>query len=366
MELFNYKILFSVIFQHDYYKNGLCPDFITIPTDNTSKILRKTGLIFKSNRTGFHVLGDTEQQGSNFKLKKEFEKNQKLTFLLKLNKYNFINFTDIPINKDKNQVFYFNNLTSYESSGNLFLINKDEIPKTSANNSLIKLASKYYKYFYTGTGTNKTAILSFPDDGIILNKSLENNSGEFDFQFDLSNYNTGRCEFNVDAITDKFYSANEYYGQNIFAIIEIFIKDTVPSNYQFIDSSFFVQKKEYIIPFTNRSTIWRYFVYDKITNSLNNPNIIMSGREFKLETALTTEYPDKYSLYKFTSVEPGVPTNVDKIPLTEEKITSIKLHGEINAISKDIIMNMPNPDVSLIKPDITDTNKIFSDIIIYV
>ncbi len=366
MELFNYQILFSVVFEHDYYKKGISSDFSVIPTSYTNRLLSKSGMLFKNFDSGFHILGDTIKQGTDYKLKKEFNDDLKFTFLLKSTNKNFMSFTDIPINKEKNEVFYFNNLTDFESSGNLYLINKDEIPKTSSNNSLIKLSPRYYNYVHSASGDSKTAILSFIDDGITLNDTFYANNGQFNVQFDLGNYHQGRCELNIDGITETFYSINEYSNESIFGVVEIFIKNTVPSNYQFIDTGYLAHKKEYIIPFSNRNTIWRYFVYDKITNTLANPSITMSGREFKLETETTTEYPDKYNLYKFTSVVPGDVTTEEKIPLTEEKINGIKLHGEINGNNKDIILNLPNPDIRFIKPDITDNSKIFTDIIIYV
>ena len=91
----------------------------------------------------------------------------------------------------------------------------------------------------------------------------------------------------------------------------------------------------------------------------------MTGYDFKVESFITSNYPDEYSLYKFTSGVQGSPDTEAAIPLTEEKIKNIKLTGEVNGMEKDIVPHMPNPDIRLVKPE-TATGKIYSDMIIYV
>ena len=365
MELFHYEILFSVNFKHDYYKTGYSPDFTVVPSRVCRNMLNKNRMLFKETHQGFVVLGDVEKAGTDYVLKRGIADDLKLTFLMKLKNPYFTNYTDIPFSKDESMVYYFNNLEDHESDGELRLADKNEIPKSASNATLIKKKPKYYSHLFNGSGPEKTAVLTFIDEGFYISQTASEDAGKYHFNFDLSSYDPGRCELSVDGSGDRFYFAGDSYGEDVFGIIEVFNKPSVPAGYRLVNGSGVIQSREYIIPFTNRRTIWRYYVYDKFSNTLNNPLLSMNGYDFGLESFTNSNYPEEYGLYKFTSGVQGSPDTEAAIPLTEKKIKNIKLTGEINGMSKDIIPNMPNPDVRIVKPEIA-TGKIYSDMIIYV
>ena len=323
-------------------------------------------MIFKPTTFGFTVFGEVEKVGNDEELIKGFQEDMKFTFLMKLDDPYFFNFTDIPVKYEPHIIYYFNNLSDHETGGELLLIEKDEIPKASSQRSKIPISSEVYTYTHQSADSSKTGTLTFTDEGFSLVQTLPNNNkNEFPFQFDLGQFHPGRCGFTVDEITDTFYAANEIYNEGVFGIIEIFAKDSVPGNYQYVDVGNIVTTREYIIPFTNRSTVWRYFIYDKSTNTLNNLQIDMTGAEFRLESFPAVSFPDDYALFKFTSGEPGSPEMEKALPIKEEPVTHIALSGNINGTGRDIIEHLPNPDVSLIKPDTVDHTKIYSDMILY-
>lgn len=366
MRLFKFKELFRVSIKNEYYKNGYSSDFTFMPTKNSIKLLKNHSLKFTTTPQGFALYGEVEQDGSDEKLIRGFQEDTKLTFLMKLKNPYFINFTDIPIKTVPHEVFYINNLSNHETDEELLLINKEEIPKTSSNSTRISLSPEVYKYTYHGSGDDKTATVTFIDDGFSINETVENDKGEYRFQFNIGRYNPGRCEFSMEGESENFYSASEIYRQGVFGIVEIFVKSTVPANYRFVDGTNVVTPRAYAIPFTNRSTIWRYLVYDKLTNKLTKPQIEMSGTEFTLTTTPATKFPEDYTLFTFTSGEEGAPETEKAFPIKEEPVMNITLSGGFNGSRKDIIYHMPNPDITVIKPDINDISKIYSDIILYV
>ncbi len=366
MRLFKYKEIFRVTIKHDYYKKKYSKDFSFEPSEYCRKLLNNHNLKFKPTPYGFAVFAEVEESGSDEKLIRSFLDDTKFTFLVKLTNPFFLNFTDIPVKKKPHTIYYFNNLTNHEAGGELMLINKSEIPKTSSNASQTIMSSGIYKYTHNSADSSKTGTVTFIDEGFNINQDLENNNDEFQFRFDLSQFNTGRCSFSVDSVNETFYAANEIYNEGVFGIIEIFTKSSVPGNYQFVGSGDIVTTKEYIVPFANRSTMWRYLVYDKLTNSLNSPQIDMAGTDFDMVSTPASSYPDDYTLFKFTSGEEGASATEKALPLTEDPVLNIKLSGIRNGLNKDIIENLPNPDITLIKPDTTDNSKIYSDINIYV
>ena len=366
MRLFKYKELFKLSIKNEYYRSGYSPDFSIIPSRQCEKLLKDHGLKMKAMPHGAVVYGEVGQDNNDDKLFRGFSKEVTFVFLMKLNNPFFVNFTDVPIQQERHRVYYFNNLTNHASDGKLFLVNKEEIPKVTDNAARITLSPEIYTYTCSGTGEEKTGTLSFVGEGLSIDQTIGNTNGEFRFQFDLSRYNQGRCRFTVDGQSERFYLAKELYREDIFGIIEIAVKSSVPANYRFVDADDTITMKEYVIPFTNRSTIWRYLVYDKMTNTLDKPRIQASGLTFRRQETPAVNYPEDFSLFTFTSREPGSPGTEKALPLQEQPVKNITLSGKVNGPRRDIIEHLPNPDVSLIKPDTTDTGKIYSDIILYV
>jgi hypothetical protein len=368
MKLFRFLEIFRVSLKHDYYKKQYSADFIFEPSEYCRKLLKNYHLKFNPTPHGFAVFGDAEESGGTVTLTRGLQGDLKFTFLLKLNNPYFLNLTDIPVKTKPHTIYYFNNLTDHQNppGSDLLLIDKDEIPKISSNQSQMIMSPEIYNYTHSGTDASKTGTITYVDDGISIDKTLANDNDQFNFQFDLSRFNPGRCQFSVDGATDDFYAANEIYRQNVFGIIEIFAKSAVPGNYQFVQGGNIVKRKEYVIHFKNRHTIWRYLIYDKLTGTLANPQIQMAGLNFSRVDTPATSYPDDYALYKFTSVEAGPAAAEKPLPLKEEPVKNIRLSGSIGGASKDIVLHLPNPDISLIKPDKTNISKIYSDIIVYV
>lgn len=366
MRLFKYKELFRITVKNEYYTNGFCPDFTFEPTKECVLQLKNHGIKIKSMPHGIALFGEVVEDGEDEKLARGFVEDTKLTFAMKLNNPFFINFSDVPVTMERHHSFYFNNLVDNSEASELFLVSKTEIPKTSNNTALIRLSSEYYSYTHASAGDAKTGTLSFVDDGYSIDQEVENDNDEYRFHYDLTPYAPGRCQFAVDGVTDSFYAANELYRSSLFGIVEVFAKSSVPAGYQFVDSDQVVTTREYVIPFTNRSTIWRYKVYDKVTNQLSSPAIAMDGTDFNVENTAATNYPEDYACFSFTSGEEGNPTTEKVLPLTEAPLSNITLSGSFNGSSKDIIEHLPNPDIRLIKPDTDDTSKIYSEIIVYV
>jgi len=366
MQLFKYREIFRVSVTHGYYKNGLSQDLIFEPSEYTRQLLRNHNLQIKTLPYGFAVFGEVETVPAGDQLLKGFGDDAKFTFLVKLKNPYFLNFTDLPVKLEPHTIYYFNNLQDFEAGGELRLADINEIPKLISNSSQLTMVGESYQYNHTSTDPNKTGILTYLDEGFSIEETLDNNNDAYHFQFNLSKYNPGRCEFTVDGVSEKFYAGSNIYKQDVFGIAEIFVKNTVPVNYQIVDSSNIVTPKHYTVPFLNRSTLWRYLVYDKMTNTLTGPQISMVGTDFAITSSPAASYPDDYALHTFISGEDGSPSTEKALPLQEEPLLPITLSGTINSTAKDIIENLPNPNISLIKPDSADPGKIYSDIIVYV
>ncbi len=99
---YKYKTLMQVSICNPYYNesNGQCQDFNIYPTSATLSLMKKIGLIFKEEKTGFLVLYNSRAEERLLR----YLKNQgsvlgnwsKLSFVAALNNPFFVNFTDLP------------------------------------------------------------------------------------------------------------------------------------------------------------------------------------------------------------------------------------------------------------------------------
>jgi len=121
----------------------------------------------------------------------------------------------------------------------------------------------------------------------------------------------------------------------------------LPTAYQFQQADNAITTKLYKIPFTNRSTKWRYVVTKQFNQAVTGINI-----------SKTNGTPINFS------AQPGAPAGQfimasnNALPLKEMPVAGIKLRDQSNKI---IIPNLPNPSFNLVKREGADT---FSDILI--
>lgn len=111
-----YKKLFELSIVHDYYENQICPDFSIEATTECAKLLRGHRLILKNKVNGIVVIAPVDSDNKPWI---EFAENLRFTFILKLKKQNFIDFTDIgwkPVDNAMYQYIFDKNNQKIEAS----------------------------------------------------------------------------------------------------------------------------------------------------------------------------------------------------------------------------------------------------------
>ncbi|PRY88613.1 hypothetical protein [Mongoliibacter ruber] len=86
-----YIEIFSCVFLHDYYKNGICNEIEVRPTFTTDTLLKNYHLIFRPSRGGFSIAADGSRDYSNAIFKDSFY----LDFEFKFTNIYFHTFTDL-------------------------------------------------------------------------------------------------------------------------------------------------------------------------------------------------------------------------------------------------------------------------------
>ena len=344
-----YKPLFDLEILHNFYSSGKCPDLEMVPTANCQTQLTYLGLRFLPAEFGGKLFAKVVTSTGKDIIKNPIPENTKFSFLLKLKKNTFENFTNLNINKAKTSHYYFNNLSNNISTGGSPLLVADTISKAVSDLDLLPFVRNAFSHTEAGTADKRDSELQFIDTGESFQQSLNNAGGVFNFSYDLRKTRDGRAKFLINGTQKALMyvvEPTEFY--NVFGVVEIFYKSSLPSSYQFQQSDNSIETKFYKIAFLNRSTRWRYVVTKKFNQSITGLSIAKTnGGSIGFTSQVTSPPTDQFIF-----------ASNNALPLKEENVTGIKLSDQANKI---IIANLPNPALSLIK---TEGTEIFSDILI--
>jgi len=348
MILFKYEKLFSVQALHNYYSSKACPDLIFEPTAECQQSLLNLNLKYKTGANGFTIFAETDEVGD---LLKSFSGAKKLVFALRSNNPYFHNFSDLPLEQEAGEIYYFNNSTTNSldvfSMGTARLLMHSGTEVSSSH--LLKIFGDNYRFELSGTGAARTASLINLDQGTTVKtqeKEAVNNAYQYDFT--LEGLVPGRYRLDVGGTEeDRFYYDPVLCRKKIIGLVEIFF--SVPTSYRFYTGAGKPNYKEYCLAFQNRKTFWRYIVYNKNGTSLPDPIINQATNP-----------------WTFTDSGGGVFVSDSVIPLQESAITGISLLADSTDPSSVLLENLPNPDLTIIKPDLNNLSTIYSDVNVYI
>ena len=343
-----YKPLFDLEVLHNFYSSGKCPDLMMVPTPDCQKKLQWLGLRFLPTDFGGTVFGKVNTVGTKDIIKNPIPDNSKFSFLLKVTRNVFENFTNINLNRPKANHYYFNNLVNNISSAALPLLVANTGAKIVSDSDLLPFVSGTLGFVHTNAAASQNGEIRFIDTGESFQQTLSNNKNVFNFSFDLSNTPAGRVKLFVEGV-EKASAFNLDQGnyKDLFGVVEIFYKNSLPAAYQFQNADNSIVTRFYKIAFTNRATKWRYVISKIFDQSVTGVSVAKASGPAIAFTAQSGAPANQFIL---ASNHP--------LPLEEDPVSGIKLSDQTNKV---IIENLPNPPLNLVSAEGTD---IFSDILI--
>lgn len=347
-----YTELFEVDVLHDYYNSGRSADFIFQPTEACVHLLRRYNLIYKARETGFSIYSEVNTREEGIKMKVPFSNMEKFTFLMKLKNPNFVNFSELPLTPALNAFYYFNNLTNNIAGDGDLLLGSTNSLKSVSETDLIKKIGRFYSYDYSSDQLELAGALKSLDFNQSLQVQERGKEGHFSFKLDTIPLPEGRGEFWIDgAKQEDFYLAHTSFKEDFFAIVEVFYKDGLSSDYRFMEPDGSIQAKSYKIKFKSRATTWRY-----ILNKRNGSELSDLVVEKNSEPAIAFT-KDAFSTAEKVVFFSSVPQKFSEEPVTGIRLIDNESEGD------PLIANLPNPSAHLIKKE---GDKIFTDILIMV
>jgi hypothetical protein len=306
------------------------------------------GLVFRESEYGFSVFADTTEDGL---LKKSINGNIRFTFAGHLINSFFENFSDLPLERDPMQKYFFSNrdfnqVDLFGSGETSLLLNRGE---KVTKDDLMPLVTANRRYEETAPDGGTVFSLILEPEGTVKNsQTIDPSDGLLSWQHDFRDLDSGIYRLEADGTeVDRFYFNREPSARSAWMILEIFTD--VPAGNAFISGTNQINEKTYRIAFLNRSTYWRYKATNRNGHTLANPAIAIGSN-----TGLFSGSPDLV----FTSLSP--------MELLEEPVKGIRFLKNASSSSSEILTNLPNPEVSQILPTGSGGSfTVYSDIYIY-
>ena len=343
-----YKQLFDLEIRHSFYISGRSTDLQLVPTAACNALLNNYGLKFLPAETGGKIFGKVNTVGGKDILKSPLPEGSRFTFLLRLRRPSFENYTLLNLSRNKNQRYYFSNLVSNLASDSAPLLLADTSGKVVSDADLLTFESGTFSFTENSTAATLQSELRFTDTGEVLSQERSNHNNTFNFSYDLDGSLTGRAAFSIGGTQRAaMYVANSFEYSDTFGVIEIFYKSSLPATYQFLQADSSVETKFYKVAFANRSTKWRYIIANTFNQAVTGVSVAKTNGTPIAFTAQSGAPPGVFIMAS------GSP-----VPLKEEPVSGIKLSDQADKV---LISNLPNPPLNLVRQEGAD---VFSDILI--
>ncbi|HEY5674893.1 MAG TPA: hypothetical protein VIR78_14390 [Malonomonas sp.] len=354
----DFQPAFAVDIKHDYYPDGISADFMLAPTPDCQQQLRRFGLLFKETAGGFIVLYETTGTDGPVEPKRRIEGPLALSFVLWAKSPYLLNYSNLPLSKTPEQIFYLSNRHQVLNNAQL-LLSADPVGEFVSAADLLPLRPQR---FQVDVATDKGSLLweLFDAQGGLVHRqrviSVEGNSS---YLVDLGNRPPGFYLLRRDSAEQlRFYAADRLVSGYPFGLLEIAVDPNVADAFSFVTAGGDVQFRRYLVKLQARKTTWEYFVVAKYEAELKPTDLSLTLDDppvtFTRQPAVTLA--DGSTAIPFIA---GTP-----LPLRQQPIKGIALSKKKGASTPKLdIESLPNPAVTEVIPALA--GKVISRVYVY-
>jgi hypothetical protein len=351
-----YEQFFKVDVRHDYFEGGMFPAIEIIPDKMTKVRLKQYQLKAACDGPSLIVgFGSASSTGPSIA---QIDKPVKLSFWLKINDQDFLNYTNVPY-EFGDYIYHFTNR------------DEDKIEDEFANLS----NSQYVEEMDRLPLTGRMFDYRFEDPMDDVEVQVTNELGEVVFEqqmegeatmctIRLDDADPGKYTLLLDGLDEfSFYLAGDGI-RNMFGVIDIYIDKEDDGEFSlFTEDGNPVLKKDFNIHFKNRAVRWKYLFLE--TNMANPQHIEheiynsgKSGGDVKFTKAEEVELDDGSMAVMIETEGP--------VPFKEKQEERFKLRSLRGKSKIEWVTDLPVPSAkSMLKVNINDKNDVFSEIIVY-
>lgn len=355
----DFQKAFAVDIQHDYYPDGVSTDFMVAPTPHCQELLNRYGLLFKETSIGFVVLYETTGVDGPPEPKRPLDGLPELSFVLWSKSPYLLNYSNLPLDKTPDQIFYLSNRQKSLHSGQR-LLSADPLGEFLSEVDLLSLQPQRIQVALETSADSVLWEVFDPQGTQKLRQRVVTVEGSNSYQIDLRTHTPGRYLLRRDGVDHfEFYSADRLVSGFPFGLIEIAGDSTVSNDFTFVTSSGDVQFRRYQLKLQARKTTWEYLIVAKYETEVKPSDLTVTLEDppvtFARQSAVTLA--DGSSAIPFVA---GTPLSLRQQPL--KGIALSKKKG--SSTPKLDIDNLPNPTVSEVIP--AGGDSVISRVYVYV
>jgi len=355
----DFQKAFAVDIRHDYYPDDVCADFLISPTPDCQQQLLKYGLLFRETAAGFVVLYETTGSDGPAEPKRKINTPLALSFVLWAKAPFLLNYSNLPLNKTPDQIFYLSNRQKTLNSGQLLLTADAGSEFLSAEDLLALRPQRFQVDIETDADSTLWEVID-PQGETVTRQRVVSNEGSSSYLVDLGSREPGRYLLRRDGSDHlQFYAADRLVSGFPFGLIEISVDATVNSDFNFVSNSGTVQFRNYLLKLQARKTTWEYYVVAKYETELEPADlrVLLDDPPVTFSRQTTVTLADGSIAVPFIA---GV-----ELPLSQQPLKGITLRKKKGPSTPRLVIdNLPNPSVSEVIP-VTGDNVI-SRVYVYV
>jgi hypothetical protein len=299
-----------------------------------------------------------DAEGKSYPLR-PLESREKFSFMLLSKDPFLINYSELPLDIRRDQIYHLHNLNGNMRNGTPLLTSRDSNDGFVSQRDLIELRSQCFGYSFKSP--NSSAEIEIVDElgDEVLKVTNPIVEGVLDYRVDLRGRRPGKFTLRIDGMTKlEFYAADELIGRSVFGIIDLFQNQHIPESHRLSLDTLV----SYAVEIGGRSTYWEYHVILKYDPNISAEHLSVKYPvdKYSFGEPVVDNLPDGTSVAKIISSEP--------IPLREEPVKGIQLirpngDDEIPEITE--ITDLPKPSVKSIYRTEGDREKICSKTFVY-
>ncbi len=373
-----YQRLFNLGIGHDYYTDQRAKGVTLLPTPATATSLVNGKMLFKKVNNGIVVLYRALDDGITPMI--DLGGDAKFTFYLSADyKNEFLNITDLDESVSRR----------YESSNIVYFTNDPAnastdagSPETITHRVIDSLESQLFTYLFSLPAgppevliraTNASGSLvpvGKSTDGTPLPTTLTLSKSEEDLysqQIDLRNQPTGLYTITIRDIADAntlreelVYADSELASRDVLGIVDIV--------YETATDHLYGDTEEYLLQFSRKETVWKYFVVDKngkidlLANDLLVTDTGAGGGDPYDTYVFNREGDEPHADIRVNNLDTIIFRSTAPIPFYEEPKLNLELRR--NPGNLQVIANLPNPSHSGVTKD--DSGSPASEIYVFI
>ncbi len=352
---FNYKTLFRISFQHNYFGSGAFSRVGVKVSPESAIILKNYGLAWKQAKDQMVVLYDAEDAHSESKLRALVEDGIKLQFWVYSEEPALLNFTDLPFEGNQDSIYFFSNaLTTSKTNEKGLALSKEEYvsgsDKVKLYQGAVKISEKHVQ------NASNARIIDIFKGKVDAKLDVVDNSVDValpDNQNGYYVYSEGKSDF-------PFYVDADFGWKVPFAVIEIHLDAKVNEDARAVKNNGTISPLSYVIGFNSRSVFWKYYIMSNHLRELEGLVIANGRSDIEFIGPNKEQVLGKHDSESFISNKP--------LPFTELRKYRFQLHKNYDKKrggGKTVMKSLPNPDPAKLKPMNGQPGQYYTEIYIY-